>query len=54
MIIPLLLLLAGQEPTEEKSPFKARVYARAAEMDYGPCIAATVGAGKDTPSTRAS
>ena len=43
----LALLLALQTgPVEEKSPFKAKVYARAAEMDYGPWIAATVGAGK--------
>lgn len=41
------LLLALLAPQEEKSPFKARVYRQAAEMDYGPVIAATVGAGKD-------
>ena len=47
MILALLLALQAAAPIEEKSPFKAKVYAKAAEMDYGPWIAATVGAGKD-------
>src|SRR5688572_9978956 len=48
MISLLAAALAVQTPpVEEKSPFKARVYKQAAEMDYGSWIAATVGAGKD-------
>ncbi|HEX7900018.1 MAG TPA: DUF6797 domain-containing protein [Planctomycetota bacterium] len=48
MISLLVAALAAQTPpAEEKSPFKARVYKQALEMDYGPWIAATVGAGKD-------
>src|SRR6185436_7256738 len=37
----LLTLLA------QPDPMKTRVFKQAAEMDYGPCIAATVGAGPD-------
>src|SRR6185436_20498673 len=37
----LLTLLAQPDPQ------KTRVYKQAAEMDYGPCIAATVGIAKD-------
>jgi hypothetical protein len=47
MLIALALaLLAPQEP-EERSPFKTRLFRQAAEMDYGPFLAVTVGAAKD-------
>ena len=48
-MIALLMAAALLQAPEEKTPFKTRVYKQAAEMDYGPVIAATVGAGKDNP-----
>src|SRR5882672_8177239 len=47
MIAPVAALCAILTICAQPDPKKTRVYKQAAEMDYGPCIAATVGVAKD-------
>jgi len=47
MIAPVAALCAILTVFAQPDPKKTRVFKQAAEMDYGPCIAATVGIAKD-------